>query len=118
MATRVLRTGELRSGETRKFTLDCDGREIPGFVLNWQGELRAYVNRCRHVPMEMDWVENRFWSDDGRWILCATHGALYEPESGECVAGPPCGKSLVPLVLRVDGDDVWCECPGPLPDDA
>lgn len=98
--------------------LDCGGREVPGFVLNWEGTLHAFVNRCRHVPMEMDWVENRFWSDDGKWILCATHGALYEPASGECVAGPPCGKSLIRLPLRVEDGQVWCECPDVIPDDA
>ena len=117
MPTRVARVGDLRPGETRTFLLHCDGREVPAFVLNWYGELHAYVNRCRHVPMEMDWSENQFWSDDGRWILCATHGALYEPATGTCVEGPPCGKALIRLPLTVEGDEVWCACPGPLPDD-
>jgi nitrite reductase/ring-hydroxylating ferredoxin subunit len=104
-------------GASRRFALECDGRAIPGFVVNVDGRLHAYVNRCRHVPMELDWVENRFFTDDGRWIQCATHGAIYEPESGECVAGPPCGKALVRIPITVEDGDVLGACPGPLPDD-
>jgi nitrite reductase/ring-hydroxylating ferredoxin subunit len=70
--------------------------------VRYRGELRAYVNECRHISMSMDWVENQFFTEDGEFLLCPTHGALYQPDSGECVAGPPCGKSLfaVPLVER------------------
>jgi len=52
----------------------------------------------------MDWVENQFLTEDGRYILCATHGAAYEPETGECIFGPPCGQVLdrVPLTLEED----------------
>jgi len=48
--------GELRPGETKKFLITCDGRELEGFLLNYAGEHHAYVNRCRHVPMSLDWV--------------------------------------------------------------
>ncbi len=110
-AARILRCGELAPGQTRKFPLACDGGELDCFVLNHRGELRAYVNECRHVPMSLDWVENRFFTSDGCFLLCPTHGALYEPTSGLCVAGPPCGRSLraVPLVER-DGW-IWALCP-------
>ena len=74
MSTPIARTTDIAPGHTKKFILDCDGREIEGFVLNVGGAFHAYVNRCRHVPMEMDWVENRFLSDDGRFVVCATHG--------------------------------------------
>jgi len=50
-------------------------------------------------------------------VQCATHGAYYEPETGACVAGPPCGKTLFRIPLRVEGDAVVAECPAGLPDD-
>lgn len=114
----IARTDEVPPGTTRRFELRCDGRAIPGFIVNVDGRLYAYVNRCRHVPMELDWVENRFLTDDGRWIQCATHGALYEPESGECVAGPPCGKALVRIPIAIRDGDVVGGCPPAIPDDA
>jgi len=97
------RVGELRPGETKKFLLACDGGEVEGFLLNYAGEHHAYVNRCRHVPMSLDW--------------CATHGAYYRPETGECVAGPPCGRTLHRIPLRIEGATIVADCPGPLPDD-
>jgi nitrite reductase/ring-hydroxylating ferredoxin subunit len=98
----VARVGEVAEGQSKKFLLDCAGREVEAFLVNYRGALHAFVNRCRHVPMTMDWVENRFFTADGRYIQCATHGACYEPETGECVDGPPLGKHLtrVPLVVR------------------
>jgi nitrite reductase/ring-hydroxylating ferredoxin subunit len=109
----ILRAGELRDGESRKFRLLCDGRELECFVVRFRGALRAYVNECRHVAMSLDWVENQFFTEDGEFLLCPTHGALYEPDGGECVSGPPCGKALfaVPLVER-DGE-VFALCPEP-----
>ena len=117
MSWTIARVGELHPGETKKFILERDGQEIEAFLLNYGGELHAYVNRCRHVPMGLDWVENQFFTEDGRFVQCATHGAYYVPETGECVAGPPCGRSLVRVEIRIDGDAVLAEWPGPLPDD-
>jgi nitrite reductase/ring-hydroxylating ferredoxin subunit len=54
--------------------------------------------------MPMDWIDNQFFSENGRYFMCPTHCAYYEPNSGECVAGPQsaCGKNLyrVPLTIR------------------
>ncbi|HSP96493.1 MAG TPA: Rieske 2Fe-2S domain-containing protein [Candidatus Dormibacteraeota bacterium] len=109
--TAVARMEDLPPGRTAKFVLTRDGREIEAFVLNHGGRLVAYVNRCCHIPMTMDWVENQFLSDDGAHILCATHGALYEPESGECVAGPPLGKCLTAVPLEIRDGQIWAAWP-------
>ena len=113
----IAQLGEVGPGSSKKFVLTCAGREIEGFVVNVDGTHHAYVNRCRHVPMALDWVDNQFFTDDGRWVQCATHGAYYEPATGECIAGPPCGKALVRIPLRVEGAALLADCPGPLPDD-
>lgn len=110
-ATAVARRGELAEGATRKFYLDCGGREVEAFVVHFRGEHHAFVNRCRHVPMTMDWVENRFLTADGCFIQCATHGALFEPDSGLCVEGPPIGKSLIRVPLEWRGDTLFARCP-------
>lgn len=109
--TAVARRDELAPGRTAKFVLTRAGREIEAFVLDHDGRLFAYVNACCHIPMTMDWVENQFMSDDGRHILCATHGALYEPDSGECVAGPPLGKCLTRVPIEVRDGQIWAAWP-------
>lgn len=87
-----------------KFIMPIAGIEQECFIVNLDGEFHAYVNRCRHVPIAMDWVENQFFSADGRYLTCQTHNACYEPATGECVAGPQaaCGKSLFRIPLEIE----------------
>ena len=110
----VARVGELRPGETKKFVLRCGDRDDECFVVNHCGALHAYVNRCCHVPMTMDWIENQFLTEDKAFIQCATHGACYLPDTGECVSGPAFGKFLTLVPLRVEGDLVIATCPDDL----
>lgn len=80
---------------------------VPAFALRFEGQVVAYLNRCAHVPMEMDWQPGRFLDDSGRWILCATHGATYEPATGLCIAGPCVGRRLFPLAVREEEGQIY-----------
>jgi len=100
----VAKVGEVQPGHTKKFMMTIGGNEEECFLVNFGGELRAYVNRCCHVPMSLDWVENQFFTEDGQFIQCATHGACYLPDTGECVSGPPCGKFLTRIPLAIEAD--------------
>jgi nitrite reductase/ring-hydroxylating ferredoxin subunit len=71
-----------------------------GFVLRFDGQVVAYLNRCLHVPTEMDWQHGEFLDGDKEFIMCSIHGAAYEPLSGRCIAGP-CGKGKL-TVLKVE----------------
>lgn len=106
--------GELGPGETRKFLLPTAGEPVEAFAVNWRGELHGWVNRCRHVALTMDWVENRFLDESGAFIVCATHGALYQPDSGECVSGPPFGRFLIRVPLRIADGRVLATVPAEL----
>ena len=78
------------------------------FALRFDGVLVAYLNRCAHVPVEMDWQPGEFLDHDKRWIVCAIHGASYEPADGRCVGGP-CGRSKLMriAVAEIDGQACW-----------
>ncbi|GAP33601.1 Rieske 2Fe-2S domain-containing protein [Piscinibacter sakaiensis] len=73
---------------------------VRAFVLRIDGQVVGYLNRCAHVPAEMDWVPGEFLDDSGRYILCAIHGAAYHPADGRC-AGGPCGRGRL-TALRVE----------------
>ena len=75
----------------------------PAFVVRYLGKLRAYVNRCPHAGTELDWQPGEFFDETGLYLICSTHGALFEPGSGRCVAGPCRGAMLEPLAIR-EGD--------------
>jgi len=100
----------LAPGRTAKFRLECGGRRVHGFIVNHDGEFHAYVNSCPHVGTPLDLWENEFLTEDARLIICATHGAVFEPGDGRCVAGPCAGDALTSLPLRRDGDEVVVEC--------
>lgn len=84
------------------------GQPARAFALRFDGLLVAYINRCAHVPVEMDWQPGEFLDHDKRWIVCSIHGASYEPANGRCVGGP-CGRSkLMPIaVADIDGQACW-----------
>lgn len=73
------------------------GRPARAFALRIEGQVVAYMNRCLHVPTEMDWQPGEFLDMDRRYILCSIHGAAYEPRDGRCVGGP-CGRGKLTAV--------------------
>ena len=107
----VGRVDELSHGTTKKFLLRCGGRTVEGFLLNYEGQLFAYLNRCCHISLSMDWVDNQFFTEDKRYLICANHGATYEPTTGECVWGPCFGASLQALSLQVNRGKIVAFCP-------
>jgi nitrite reductase/ring-hydroxylating ferredoxin subunit len=90
-------------GDGVRFDVLRDGELVCAFVLRFDGAVHGYLNRCAHVAMEMDWQPGKFLEGELRYIMCATHGACYEPSSGYCVAGPCRGARLVKLDVREEG---------------
>ena len=107
----VAKVKELPPGGVKKFWLICDKYRVDAFLVNDQGNFYAYVNRCRHMPTPLDFMRDQFLSEDQRHLMCYTHGALYEPATGLCIAGPCKGEALYRLPVRVDGGDVLVDCP-------
>ena len=78
------------------------------FALRFEGHAVAYLNRCAHMPAELDWQPGEFLDSRQEFLLCASHGAAYEPLSGRCVGGPCGGGSLTALrVEERDGHVYW-----------
>ena len=71
-----------------------------GFVVRYQGEVRGYLNRCAHVGVELDWDRGQFFDRSGLYLLCATHGAVYSPDSGRCAGGPCRGQGLRTIAVE------------------
>jgi len=73
------------------------------FAMRFDGEVVAYLNRCVHVPTEMDWEYGKFLDSGRDFIMCSIHGASYNPSNGRCVGGP-CGRGSL-TKLRVEERD-------------
>lgn len=78
-----------------RFEVLYSGAPTPAFVVRSAGRVFGYLNRCGHMPMELDWRPGEFFGADGRDLICSTHGALYAVNDGRCRSGP-CGST--PLI--------------------
>jgi nitrite reductase/ring-hydroxylating ferredoxin subunit len=89
------------------FDVEHAGLNSRAFAIRFEGQVHAYLNRCTHVAMEMDWQPDQFFDDTGQWLLCSSHGAAYQPSTGEC-GGGPCHGGLVKIDLsEADGVVYW-----------
>jgi nitrite reductase/ring-hydroxylating ferredoxin subunit len=104
----LCRSDALReAGTAVPFDVVYGGQTCRAFAIRFEGRPQAYLNRCTHVAMEMDWRENHFFDDSGRWLLCASHGAAYDPASGACQGGP-CRGGLIKIdLVETDGVVRW-----------
>ena len=84
-------------GDGVRFEIDEAGVKKSAFAIRHRSRVHAYHNRCGHVPVELDWQHGRFFDMTGLYLICATHGALYDPSSGRCIGGRCNGKGLDPL---------------------
>ena len=97
----------VNGGRAVPFDVVYAGQTCRAFAVRHQGQVQAYLNRCTHVAMEMDYQPARFFDEAGRWLMCATHGATYAPDTGDCVGGP-CRGGLIKIALSEhDGVVHW-----------
>lgn len=83
-------------GDAVRFQVTRDGEEAPAFVVRHRNRVHAYINRCSHRGIKLDWDAGKFFDRRGRYLICAVHGARYEPATGNCIGGP-CNGGLVKL---------------------
>jgi nitrite reductase/ring-hydroxylating ferredoxin subunit len=97
----------VEAGPGVRFEIGDGERTMPAFAVRYDGRARAYVNRCSHMGLQLDFKAGAFFDMEKRYIICATHGALYDPVSGACRAGPCNGTGLIALtVTETDGQVV------------
>jgi len=95
-------------GDAVMFEVLADGKPVSAIAVRYNTVAVAYLNRCAHLPAEMDWQPGQFWDMDKRFIVCAMHGALYDPPRGLCVMGPCRGAHLTSIPLsESEGRVCW-----------
>ncbi|WP_217475117.1 Rieske (2Fe-2S) protein [Stutzerimonas stutzeri] len=102
---RLCAVADIAEGQSKG--LDHHGQRL--LAIRKEGALYVYENRCPHRGIPLEWQADQFLDSSGSLIQCATHGALFLIDSGECVAGPCAGQALraLPVVER-DGS-VWLQ---------
>lgn len=95
------------AGKGFRFELARGGQAVPAFVIRWHGRVHAYLNRCGHIPVEMDWQPGEFFDITRLYLLCATHGALYDPAHGTCLGGRCQGRGLVAVPVAEENGQIY-----------
>lgn len=98
---------ELEKHPSKKFVFEKKGETYEGFVVRFTGNYYAYVNECQHIHVPLDIVENSFFTRNKEYLMCQTHGATYDPETGECVGGPCVGQYLSSVPIRVKDGKIY-----------
>jgi len=97
----ICASGDLiERGKGVRFTIGQGKEDAMAFVIRYRGKAYGYVNRCAHISVELDWAEGQFFDFTGTQLICATHGALYQPDSGRCLGGPCLGRGLTRLAIE------------------
>lgn len=89
------------------FEVSKDGRIWPAFVFCLKDQALAYLNVCAHAALRLDGGSGQFFSRDGQSLVCKSHGAIYKPDTGQCISGPCQGLSLIPLKIFETGGDIF-----------
>lgn len=105
---RIAPLHELPPPAARGYELGDGEWPVSGVVVRTDAGLSAWVNRCPHAGHPLNMLPHRFLTRDGRRLLCASHGAVFEPHSGLCTHGPCPGERLTPMAVSVDEDGWVC----------
>lgn len=98
----ICRLTDIEDRGARGFVMGTGDWPLRGFVVRAGNEVRGYVNHCPHAGHPLNLRPHKFLTPDGALILCSSHGALFEKQTGYCVAGPCAGHSLRPVPLTVE----------------
>ena len=97
----------LDGGKGVRFPVLAFGQPATGFVVRYGGKPYAYLNRCAHVPIELDWKQGDFFESSGLYLMCQTHGAVFAPDTGMCAGGPCRGGRLHPIPVAERDGGIW-----------
>lgn len=93
---------ELDDPGAKGFEITRNGLELAFFIVKKDNQVYGYQNKCPHAGINLEWRPDDFLDMDKALIQCSVHGALFQIESGDCVAGPCNGNNLQPVQLEVE----------------
>jgi nitrite reductase/ring-hydroxylating ferredoxin subunit len=102
-------SSDLLEGEFRE--LEATLADAPCFLIltRFEGQPRAWLNICPHAGRPLNWAPNRFLSDPTGNLVCAAHGAVFEPDQGKCIAGPCLNDTLTAIKLIEQDGEIYLD---------
>ena len=107
MKYRLCKTTEIPEHGCKEFSLTTKHNELSLFIVHKDDQLYAYKNNCPHTGASLNWQQDQFLDLDNSFIQCSIHNALFEIDSGYCIAGPCSGSSLHELDLNIQDNEIY-----------
>jgi nitrite reductase/ring-hydroxylating ferredoxin subunit len=102
----LCRSETLIEGEFVELDTEVNGRRLFLVATRHNAQARAWLNVCPHQGRPLNWAPNKFLSDEHGNLVCAAHGAVFEPHSGVCISGPCRNAGLTAVPLEDDGEEI------------
>lgn len=102
----LCRLEEIADPGAKGFRFREGDRLFAGFVVRRGGDVAGFIDNCPHAGGPLALMGDRYLTREKDLILCSTHGALFRPDDGVCVAGPCAGDRLQPWPVALAGDEV------------
>ena len=97
----LARLEQIEDGGFAEAEAEFDGT-AESVILHRDGaSVRAWLNVCPHAGRRLDWAPGRFLKSKDGLLVCAVHGASFELQRGQCVAGPCRGDCLRAVAVEV-----------------
>ncbi len=77
------------------------------FAVYQDETIRVFENRCPHLGTPLEFMPHQFLTHDKQWIICSTHGALFDKDSGQCISGPCSGQRLSPVAFEIRSEALY-----------
>lgn len=102
---------DMAEGQYREFQIELDGEPVWLIATRHRGQLRAWFNLCPHQGRPLNFAPDRFLTDGDNRLVCAHHGAVFEPATGQCVSGPCKNAALREVVIDESGGQIRASVP-------
>lgn len=97
---------DIEDGEAKEFSYRNNSEIHDIFIQRMGNDIFAYLNVCPHAGTPLNMETGEFMEKSGKYIMCHTHGALFELENGLCVAGPCNGDRLQAVDIKVKNGEI------------
>ena len=105
----ICRLEDIPDGEGKGIVVQTRAGEREIMIIRKGNRVFGYLNSCPHAWVQLDGSPDRFMNRDRSHIMCATHGAMFDIETGRCIAGPCLGDHLMAFPVTVRDGTILAE---------
>jgi len=91
-------TQHLPEGKALNITIE----KYSFLVTKQKGQIIAYENLCPHQKKPLNWSSELVLDEEGDYLKCHHHGALFSPQDGTCITGPCLGSHLKKAIVGME----------------